>query len=878
MLRSFVVGTVAAFLGNGDPNGDPSPRIVDPASYRSEGGVYFVQVEPTERTGRGGSRLRYWKDGNVVWSNEVPFTLHDAYVGEDGVLCGVAAQNGSRPSSGGDWIFAVIDSTGQIMLEAREPRTPNQQPMHEDDPRSLGLVPDPTRQRCFVRIADTDPERGRETWRNYALPSGRRDPDFDPCGALGFDTTKAAPRIVVARPLPDRPLLLLAFLDPPGDHRGGGFALLDGAGNVVWRLDRAGDYSIPGDPDAAARLIEIVTAGHAVIDVKKDGKFSVWCVAEKQRADFQIAADAAAPFGYTVSEISRIPYVPRAYGEVYDLPDLALSALETITLQPDPAERSFFQDLQAFSLRPDGGFEAIDRTIRRDYVLKVIDAAGNVVDRVLDGVSPDVGRARAFARLSDGDWIAAFRADFEKAKLTFVRFSAKTGKATVLTAPHGLEKDGNDPTATVLVGSNDGGFVALIERSNQFTTQVDLAAFAADGSLRFLLAENFDEPSAPFSAKDITLDSSGDIVVLEHVRRSLKIFDAEGKWKRSILLVDAGLLTFPSGVEVAPDGSFLVFDYNGDAPLLRVDGQGGTIARLVPRLSDGSGSESLARHARIAADGTLWSTDGRAFHRFGEGGAIAGSIGAVPAGGSIDQPGAAFVDPYGRILVRNDVDGSVHVFEKGGSKLFVARPESGDAVARLHLGGLASDGEGGVLVALEDGRGYVRFDSRGKRTGILAIGHPLFDARDGKAMWAIDPVGALSLCDENANATRTIDRSPDGRWFREIVGASVMLDRTLIVTTETSLSFFARDPQMNQLLDLSSANVGRAFPVDAGDWIVLWNSRGASLLRKADNSLYRARLAGSEGEGRFFFGVPADGATLLVVELPSLAVRRYAFP
>lgn len=876
MIVALLLGACAGIVSEGAG----SPRIVDPANYRSESGVYFVQVEPTERTGAGASRVRYWKEGKVAWSNEVPFTFVDAHIADDGTLCGVAASAGSRPGAGGDWVFAVLDPTGAIVVEEREPRVLGTDRSLEDDPRPLGIVPDPTRSRVFVRIADADPARGRETWRQYSLPSGRREADFDPCGALGLPSESKAPRFVVARPLPDRPLTLIVALDEGGAERapGGLFALLDGAGNVVWRLDRAGDYSAPGDPDAQAKLLARMREGHALIEVAKDGRFSVWCVGEKQRADFQAVVDAASPFGFTVTETMRVSYVPKPWREVYDLPDLALSAIDSVTLQPDPAERSFFQELQAFSPTPDGGFAAIDRTIRREYVLKTIDAAGTVSDRVFDAVPAALGRARAFARLPDGDWIAAFRADVEKSKLSFVRFSANNGKATVLAADHGLTRDGADPTVIALVATQDGGFAALIERSRQLTTQVDLACFAPDGSRRFLREENFDDPSAPFSCKDLAIDAGGDLVVLEQVRRSLKVFAADGSWKRTVPLADGPLLSFPSGVECAPDGSFLVFDYGGDAPLLRVDGEGATIARLHPRLQDGSGFDTLGRNARFAADGSLWTTEGRAFHRLGEGGGFVGSIGAVPSGGAIDQPGAAFVDPYGRILVRNDVDGAVHVFDRHGSKLFVARPESGDAIARIDDGGLASDGDGGVLVALEDGRGYVRFDSRGSRLGVLAAGGSAFDARDGKFAWSIDHANTLTLRDETGAVTRTIDRAPDGRWFRDIAGASVALDRTVLVTADGSLAFFARDPSANQLLDLSGANVGRSRPLDAGDWIVLWNSSGASLLRKADNSLYRARLQGSEGEGRRVFGAPTDGSMLLVVELPALTVRRYRFP
>lgn len=875
MIVALVIGALAAVVSEGAA----SPRIVDPANHRSESGVYFVQVEPTERTGAGASRVRFWKEGKVAWSNEVPFTFTHAHVADDGTLCGVAAGNGSRPGAGGDLVFAVIDPTGAITVEAREPRSPGADRSLEDDPRPLGIVPDPARSRVFVRIADPDPSRGRETWRQYSLPSGRREADFDPCGALGLESVPA-PRFVVARPLPDRPLLLVVTLDEGAADRapGGSFALLDGAGNVVWRLDRPSDYAVPGDDAAQATLIARMREGHALIDVAKDGKFSVWCVTEKQRVDFQVVADSAAPFGFTVNETMRVSYVPKPWGEVYDLPELALSALDAITLQPDPAERSFFQELQAHSPTSDGGFAAIDRTIRREYVLKTIDVAGDVAERVFDSVPAALGRARAFARLPDGDWIAAFRGDVEKSKLAFVRFAASNGKATVLGADHGLTRDGADPTVIALVAAKDGGFAALVERSRQLTTQVDLAAFAADGGPRFLREENFDDPSAPFSAKDLAVDANGDFVVLEHVRRALKVFAGDGTWKRTISLADGGLLSFPSGVECAPDGSFLVFDYGGDAPLLRVDGEGATIARLFPRLADGTGFDTLGRNARFAADGSLWTTEGRAFHRLGERGAFVGSIGAVPSGGAIDQPGAAFIDPYGRILVRNDLDGAVHVFEKGGAKLFVARPESGDAIARLADGGLCSDGDGGVLVALEDGRGHVRFDPRGTRVGVLEVGGAIVDARDGKFAWSIDAAIALTLRDENGAITRTIDRLPDGRWFREIMGVAIALDRTILVTADRSLAFFARDPSANQLLDLSGANVGRAQPLDAGDWVVLWSDSGASLLRKADNSLYRARLHGSEGEGRRVFGVPADRSMLMVVELPSLTVRRYTFP
>ena len=77
---------------------------------------------------------------------------------------------------------------------------------------------------------------------------------------------------------------------------------------------------------------------------------------------------------------------------------------------------------------------------------------------------------------------------------------------------------------------------------------------------------------------------------------------------------------------------------------------------------------------------------------------------------------------------------------------------------------------------------------------------------------------------------------------------------------------------------LSSTDVRSPQVAHTNDWLVLWNATGVTLLRSSDSAMFRAKFSDASMGGVRTYGATTDGRYLVAIELPSLAVRRYAFP
>src|SRR6185295_11700636 len=73
---------------------------LDPRTDVSTTGAYSLHVEPSSPAGRGKAGYRLEHEGHDVWSAELPFTLWESVVADDGTVAGYAYGNGLDGWSG----------------------------------------------------------------------------------------------------------------------------------------------------------------------------------------------------------------------------------------------------------------------------------------------------------------------------------------------------------------------------------------------------------------------------------------------------------------------------------------------------------------------------------------------------------------------------------------------------------------------------------------------------------------------------------------------------------------------------------------------------------------------------------------------------------
>jgi len=94
---------------------------LEPKVYKSRSGDYALTVDPEERKGAGKGRYTMLHGAATAWSAELPFTLRDAVVADDGGVGGYAYTDGYERDDG-EFVVAIIDATGRIRASERAPR------------------------------------------------------------------------------------------------------------------------------------------------------------------------------------------------------------------------------------------------------------------------------------------------------------------------------------------------------------------------------------------------------------------------------------------------------------------------------------------------------------------------------------------------------------------------------------------------------------------------------------------------------------------------------------------------------------------------------------------------------------------------------------
>ena len=67
-----------------------SPPALNPTDYKSPSGRFVLNVDPTDRMGRGEGNYQVSSNGVVVWTGTKPFTLYEAGITDDGIIGGYA--------------------------------------------------------------------------------------------------------------------------------------------------------------------------------------------------------------------------------------------------------------------------------------------------------------------------------------------------------------------------------------------------------------------------------------------------------------------------------------------------------------------------------------------------------------------------------------------------------------------------------------------------------------------------------------------------------------------------------------------------------------------------------------------------------------------
>ena len=607
--------------------------VVDPSEHASPRGTYVLEIDPTARDGTGPARYHLRRGGETAWRDELAFTLTEVAVLESGHVVGYSElRRGSFLK--GDFVVAVVAPDGELVLEERTESTNSLYIHMPDNPNARGLVLDPDHDGFAVRVADPDVNRGYESWWRYRISTGERREDLVPASRMK-NPKGTRNWLESGDPLAGTDLVLLHWLARGYPADGAVFTLVRGEdATVVWRLDLPRDYTVEGDEEADDALFERVRELGAVLATGPNGRFELWHVRDGQRVVYRAVADAGVEQGWRVEEFARedhAPPEPESVPTEPELPQLPLVRLEDAVLETTTDPTATLGDVRAWGFDGEGGIRLIRRNEEGAFAEVHLGPEGAVLDErpFHDDRRGDLDGMVQWTDTGAGSWLVVQKRYGDEGSLHVHRAVTDTGTVAPL-------EDFEAPRAQdVLLSPNKlapgpgAGFLLLGNFHFKYTLSSALFAFDERGAVRWAVHEDYSDPSKLSSPESVVVTTDGRVAVLENVHNVLRVYDTDGAHLHTAELEDVWGVkpSYLSNVTSAPGGDLLIYDFNGDPPLWHVDVRGVPHRSLTPHFSDGRAPRDLAREARFAPDGTLWTFDGYGFLRLDEEGLVVGRVG-----------------------------------------------------------------------------------------------------------------------------------------------------------------------------------------------------------------------------------------------------------
>jgi hypothetical protein len=866
------------------------PTIVDPATYRSRSGGLVLEVDPSHIYGAGPATYRLSRAGRTVWSGERPFTLVHAGVANDGTVAGCAYTNGLGYGDPGTLLLVILDPSGNVRLQDPTPRRESRVVDGGPEPNAEGLVFDPDNDRVVFRVSGVaEPE----VWRTFRLSTGAAGPIFKPVGLTPARDLSLS--IVDAKPVRGTPLVLVHWsrVDWKKSQQGARFTLIDLAGRVVWTLDLPTDYQ-PAEgnsagQDRASRLMSTT----AILETGTPMEFELRHAAASERVRYRVDTDESD--GWRVEEASRQaeadPLPSPARGAALG-PEKALRYLGSFKLGGSSATQSSpIRDVHRFDLDDSGRYGFV----RRDGSSDLTFVAGTTAK---DARSIHLGRpgeqecsAPLVAWVEGNTWLVTV----EYAKAESGPAGWWVDRATGATRPFVLPADVSSVRA--IAGSRNGGVVLLAEseKADGLVTTIDTLLFRIDSlgnqDRGFGAAANGDD-SELASPDDVAVLASGEIAVVDVVRHAVAIFRTDGTFQKTIDLEKAWGRepSYPSGIAPDTDGGFVVEDFDGRAPFVRMRIDGSVRAELFPRYGDGRPAGRLFR-VQGGPDGALWSSDGEALLQLGDDGLVTGAVGAPASVDDLGEAAAVVLDSADRIYAVDRRTAAVHVFASDGKPDHVCRPRAGDLKGSLTSPSLTVAHDGRVFLGLDDGvierRGYLEFSAAGDR-----VARHRWEERSrtwntaAGGFWAIRDNDVVAI-DEKGRVTAEVARRRDRRWLGWISDIAVGPDGSLAVDASSnvfsrdevsSLNLYASNGTPVGLVELRPSTSGREFAYD-GRNVAFWDSGEVTVLDAAGDPVahFKPRPEGREAADWPLF-LAAQARELWMFDGAEKTMHRYELP
>lgn len=856
---------------------------LDPKTYQSASNTYQLAIDPTNREGRGEGIYTLTRNAHPepLWRGQLPFTLWDAVVADDGAFAGYAYNLGHqgwpRRDETSSIIIAIVNPDGTIRAQHGHERSlPNfrSNPPSPMEPVAEGIILDQPNDRIIVRTAHLSFGRANpHTWWTYRLSTGEQISEFHPeTPAAGDGFIKE----IDVRLLPGTPLLLTHWYSYRRNGGDAHFALLDPNGRSVWRHVIPGDYD---DLEERWNWSNLHNDGAGQVILVDDG-FEILSYRHQQRTRFAVARDEHHPVGWSITQTGQAPArIPASREEKVIIQTVELPFLGEITLRAENQTTSEIRNLQKFAIDAEGrfGFIRYPSDPGRSSTFFLLDQGGDILSRIdLRFQDPKILPSIALPQ-PDEQWLL-IDTGLGQRSASVHRLDIETGRLTRIEIDVGGIREA--------AAFPDGGFVALA--GDNWLDARKPTRFSADGK------RLWSRPS-PGTVQDIAITTDRTIVVLTGIQNNLEFYSEDGDHQETLSIQQ--LLgrrpNYPSGLKPDLNGGLILHDFHGHPPIFRLNADGALASELSPRWPDDR-TFRITGDVQAAPDGSLWTADGQRFLMLADDGIVQRHIGDDPDTTAVSGLRALTLDRRGWIYAIDDATAAVHIFDETGQKQQTFRPEPTDFKTDSGLGHITVAHDGAFYYFPQktftsfQGTPHLHVDAQGNRVGLL---DPLFDwIREewyckpaDPGIWAIG-YQELRLLDGDRNILKTINRRPNNEWLGITSAAAVAPDGSLAIVTETrdglmggpvQLCIYNPDGTPRTMFALDQVrHVRIAF---TGRYAVTTHDNLLRLFDVKTGQESRFELPATE-EAWWSVHTGPDGSELLVRDNRSTTLLRYGLP
>lgn len=826
-------------------------NVLQPKEYVSASGEFRLLVNPSHLNGAYAGDYQLTSNGMILWSKQLPFTLWDAKVSDEGTVIGYAYTQGvdgifdrrgdPRP---GHTVVAVLDMDGSLRLHERRKREDSR--FFHTPPTQLveGFEISGTGNSFLIRIQDADVNVAAETWAFYDISQGKKTREFRT--PIGRREGLSVQSPIHVKPVRGTPLWLVQLWTYSGRPNATGksgsvFLVVDSHGSTIWKHELLDDYTV-GDEETEDTLRERIREGGAILNTDNWHSFEIQLVKEKQAVEFTVNKNAEGKYEVKESRRTQRDYLKHESegGEqnvsispknLPQLPFLGQLALEINRQQRTHPVRSIEC---GFDFDSEGNFCFVRQEEQKREMVSV-DVKGNLLKEFpLKLEVPNEYELDGMVHIGRNEFV----------------LSASTHKPGRNSLAWKIDLDNQDVESFTdfpghhvkeIVSSQNGKFAVLSTERSKYTMTDSVLVFDAEGQQLASIQQNSsDYPQTLFSPAAIATNSLGEVCVLDVIKQEVAIYGEDGKYRRTMDLEKLWGYrpNYPSGLFATLDGGIVINDFDGRFPLVQMSFGGKVLASLDPR--EALGRETMyvsSESTRVRTDGRIWIETGEEFVRLADSGLVDVRVGTAADIRKLGDVSEVHVDRDGKCYLLDQRAGAVHVFTSEGSLERVLHherlQEAGYSKAPIQI---AKDGSAFVHSGGIDNESLVEFSNDGTYVKEHYLAYdPAYVLPISKSLLCDDMTQALVTDLSGKQVLGRIRRHTDSSWLAKIESIAVARNDSFAIATGnenlkvTVFDSKSRPQNTWDLMGYAHLDYDGNLLVTVSDRVRVWTSEGAFL-------------------------------------------------